>query len=191
MKKGLVCLLLVFMGLGIFADESGVEEFVRRHKVALDGGRENGYVFIVNAGTMLQGKMLVIDNVEYGLAYNEGKLSYVETCDPDFLTGEGLSVKSTVAECLMKGHSVEAEPGVGLFMNLKDGWRVYLSDGSESLHLADTVKYFCIIDERLSNSVDLQSWVEHIQNSIPCDEQDAVQEGKVRFVPIPCEKWSE
>ncbi len=53
MKKGLVCLLLVFIGLGIFADESGVEEFVRRHKVGLDEGRENGYVFIVNAGTML------------------------------------------------------------------------------------------------------------------------------------------
>ena len=89
---------------------------------------------------------------------------------------------------MSKGHSVEAEPGVGLFMRLKGGWRVYLSDGSESLHLEDTVKYFCILDERLSHSVDLRSWVEHIQNSIPCDEQDAVQEGKVRFVPIPCEK---
>lgn len=188
MKKGLVCLLLVFMGLGIFADESGVEVFARKHKIALDGGRENGYAFLVNAGTMLQGKMLVIDNAEYGLAYNEGKLSYVETRDPNFLTEEGLSVKSTVAECLMKGHAVEAEPGVGLFMNLKDGWRVYLSDGSESLHLADKVRYFCIIDERLSNSVDLQSWVDHIQNAIPCDDNDCLKEEKVFFVPIPCEK---
>jgi len=190
-KKGFVLLLLVFMGLGIFADESGVEVFARKHKIVLDGGRENGYTFLVNAGTMLQGKMLVIDNVEYGLAYNKGKAAYVETCDPNFLSEEGLSVKSTVAECLMKGGAVEAEPGVGLFMRLKGGWRVYLSDGSESLHLADKVRYFCIIDERLSNSVDLQSWVDHIQNSIPCDEQDAVQEGKVLFVPIPCEKWSE
>lgn len=188
MKKGLVCLLLVFMGLGIFADESGVEEFVRRHKVALDEGRENGYVFIVNAGTMLQGKMLVIDNVEYGLAYNKGKAAYVETCDPNFLSEEGLSVKSTVAECLMKGGAVEAEPGVGLFMRLKGGWRVYLSDGSESLHLADKVRYFCIIDERLSNSVDLQSWVDYIQNFIPCDGNDCLKEEKVFFVPIPCEK---
>lgn len=89
MKKGFVLLLLVFMGLGIFAYESGVEVFARKHKIALDGGRENGYAFLVNAGTMLQGKMLVIDNAEYGLAYNEGKLSYVETRDPDFLTEEG------------------------------------------------------------------------------------------------------
>ncbi|MBP5436595.1 MAG: hypothetical protein J6Y30_01295 [Treponema sp.] len=39
MKKGLVCLLLVFIGLGIFADESGVEMFARKHKIALGGGR--------------------------------------------------------------------------------------------------------------------------------------------------------
>lgn len=191
MKKGLVCLLLVFMGLGVFADESWVEGFFRKNKVVLDEGRENGYVFIVNAGTMLQGKMLVIDNVEYGLAYNDGKAVYVETCDPNFLSEEEFSIKSTVAECLMKGIAVEAEPRVGLFMRLKGGWRVYLSDNSESLHLADTVRYFCMLDERLSHSVDLQSWVEHIQNSIPCYEQDVLQEGKVLFVPIPCEKWPE
>lgn len=52
----------------------------------------------------------------------------------------------------------------------------------------DKVRYFCIIDERLSNSVDLQSWVDHIQNAIPCDDNDCLKEEKVFFVPIPCEK---
>lgn len=186
MKK--FCIFFVgifFLCLLCACEESNIERFVRTNGFNLNEDKGVECVVLVNAGTILHAEEIIINNVKYAIAYYENRPVYIETHDENFLTAEGLSINSTVAECLMKGIVVEAEPGVGLFMKLKNGWRVYLSSGDEALHLSDKVRYFCIIDDKLSQSVDLKAWVEYTQTLMVPDYEEEQQDDKVFFVPIP------
>lgn len=186
MKK--FCIFFVgifFLCLLCACEESNIERFVRTNGFNLNEDKGVECAVLVNAGTILHAEEIIINNVKYAIAYYENRPVYIETHDENFLTAEGLSINSTVAECLMKGIVVEAEPGVGLFMKLKNGWRVYLSSGDEALHLSDKVRYFCIIDDKLSRSVDLKAWVECTQTLMVPDYEEEQQDDKVFFVPIP------
>ncbi|MBQ5471800.1 MAG: hypothetical protein IIT58_07340, partial [Treponema sp.] len=60
-----------------------------------------------------------------------------------------------------------------------------LSSGDEALHLSDKVRYFCIIDDKLSRSVDLKTWVDYTQTLMLPDHEEEHPDNKVFFVPIP------
>jgi len=186
MKKLCIFFLkTIFLFALCCCEESSIDCFFRTNELKLNEGIGAACVVHVNAGTMLQANELIIDNVKYAIAYDENKPVYIETHDANFLTTEGFSINSTIAECLMKGIVIEAEPGVGLFMRLKNGWRVYLSSGEDVLHLSDKVRYFCLIDEKLSRPVDLKAWVDYTQTSMVSDSEENLQGNKVFFVPIP------
>lgn len=175
---------IFFLCLLCCCKESCIDRFVRTNGFNLNE-EKNDCAALVNAGTILKAKEVMINNIKYAIAYDENRPVYIETHDENFLTAEGLSINSTIAECLMKGIVVEAEPGVGLFMKLKNGWRVYLSSGDEALHLSDKVRYFCIIDDKLSRSVDLKTWVDYTQTLMLPDHEEEHPDNKVFFVPIP------
>lgn len=180
MKRILLFLLLCLCGC---RENSQEEDLLMAIGIEDNVLSEYNDTLLVNAGTMLHGKRVMVDNISYSVAYKNGKPVYVETRDINFNTIEGLSINSTVADCLMLGIKIEAEPGVGLFMRLKKGWRVYLSEGEGFLCLSDKIKYFCVISDSLSFSIDLKSWIDYISASEEIEFEKYNRGGKVFFVP--------
>lgn len=134
-------------------------------KISADEISETESIVFVNEGTSLKSSTMEINGITYKIACRNSKVVYVETRDKNFVSSEGLSINSSVAECLELKTKLEVEPGIGLFMRLKNGWRAYLSNGEDILRLSDNVKYFCCMDENLSHSMSLKNWIDYLSCS--------------------------
>lgn len=170
MKKE-ACIFLV----AIFLFSCKTNDITNFSKFCADKTMKNGGNIFVNEGTSLKSFSVIIDGITYKIAFRNNRVVYVETRDKNFISAEGLSLNSCIAECLNIGQKLEFEPGIGFFMRLKNGWRVYLSNNGDNLKLSDNVMFFCCMDETLSHCWSLKEWINYISSSVP-PELEATKE---------------
>ncbi len=119
----------------------------------------------INASTIKSGILKTENEILYICAEENGEVIYTKTNDKHFKTKEGLSIESSLIDFFRTyGTDIKFEVGTCMFLEISDGWRIYLSN-DYTLDFSAPVKYFYKIDPRYSRSMSIEEYIKFMTES--------------------------